>query len=156
MRLSKNTIRQEIEQLVALRIRKGISLSAIEEETKIRVEYLTAIEEGRFEKLPDGVYRINYLKQYAGQIDPFDGGPHFSCRTDDIEIVRGARQVATTIVADADAERPWAIVAVEGPQGFCATGARIEQLSDDEIGISSETQARLGIGDGAAVWMALG
>ena len=70
MALSKNTIRQEIQQLAALRIRKGISLSAIEEETKIRVEYLTAIEEGKFEKLPDGVFRINYLKQYAGQIDP--------------------------------------------------------------------------------------
>ena len=69
MGLSKNTILQEIQQLAALRIRKGISLSAIEEETKIRVEYLSAIEEGKFEKLPDGVYRINYLRQYAGQID---------------------------------------------------------------------------------------
>ena len=55
--------------MAALRIRQGISLSAIEEETKIRVEYLTAIEQGQFEKLPDGVYRINYLRQYAGQID---------------------------------------------------------------------------------------
>ena len=70
MALSKNTIRQEIKQLAALRIRKGISLSAIEAETKIQVEYLTAIEQGHFEKLPDGVYRINYLRQYAGQIDP--------------------------------------------------------------------------------------
>lgn len=70
MGLSKNTIWQEIQQLAALRIRMGISLSAIEEETKIRVEYLSAIEDGKFEKLPDGVYRINYIRQYAGQIDP--------------------------------------------------------------------------------------
>ena len=69
MGLSKNTIRQEITKLAALRIRKGISLAQIEEETRIRVEYLNAIEQGQFEKLPDGVYRINYLKQYAGQID---------------------------------------------------------------------------------------
>jgi hypothetical protein len=69
MGLSRNAIRQEIRQLVALRIRNGISLSVIEEETKIRIEYLTAIEEGRFEHLPDGVYRINYLKQYAARID---------------------------------------------------------------------------------------
>jgi len=70
MGLSKNTIRQEITHLAALRIRKGISLSQIEEQTRIRIEYLHAIEQGQFEKLPDGVYRINYLRQYAEQIDP--------------------------------------------------------------------------------------
>lgn len=69
MGLSRNTIRQEVRLLAALRIRRGISLTAIEEETKIRLEYLTAIEEGKFEKLPDGIFRVNYLRQYAGQID---------------------------------------------------------------------------------------
>ena len=54
MGLSKNTIRQEIETLSELRIRRGISLAAIEEQTRIRAEYLVAIEEGQFEKLPDG------------------------------------------------------------------------------------------------------
>src|ERR1051325_2378239 len=30
---------------------------------------------------------------YAEQIDPFDGGPHFTARTDDIAIVRDAKEV---------------------------------------------------------------
>lgn len=64
------TLEQEIRQLVILRIRKGISLSSIEDETKIRLGYLSAIEEGKFTRLPEGAYRTNYVRQYARLIDP--------------------------------------------------------------------------------------
>jgi len=43
---------------------------------------------------------------YAEQIDPFDGGPHFVARTDDIAIVKGTKQVLVRAVGDADGERP--------------------------------------------------
>ena len=64
------TLEQEIQQLVTLRISKGISLSSIQDETKIRASYLSAIEERNFGRLPEGVYRMNYVRQYARQIDP--------------------------------------------------------------------------------------
>ncbi|MEO7653657.1 MAG: helix-turn-helix transcriptional regulator [Bryobacteraceae bacterium] len=63
------TLEQDIQQLIALRLRKGISLSAIAAETRIRAAYLSAIEAGKFALLPGGAYRINYVRQYAGQID---------------------------------------------------------------------------------------
>ena len=52
---------------------------------------------------------------YAGQIDPFDGGPHFCARTDDITIVQEAQEVPVRTIEHADTERPWAMLAVELP-----------------------------------------
>jgi hypothetical protein len=63
------TLQQEIEHLVQIRIRSGTSLLSIEDKTKIRVAYLRAIEAGDFARLPDGVYRVNYVTQYARAID---------------------------------------------------------------------------------------
>src|SRR6185503_17550338 len=39
--------------------------------------------------------------EYAQQIDPFDGGPHFLANTDPISIVRDAREIEVRTVADA-------------------------------------------------------
>ncbi len=63
-------LKAEILQLSALRLSRGISLEAIAEQTKISVYYLRAIEDWDLAKLPGGVYRDNFLKQYAGAIDP--------------------------------------------------------------------------------------
>ncbi len=54
--------------LAALRAKRGVSLEQIAETTKISVAYLRAIEEGRFELLPGGIYDLNYLRQYARAI----------------------------------------------------------------------------------------
>jgi arginine N-succinyltransferase len=50
--------------------------------------------------------------EYARQIDPFDGGPHFIAETDRITLVRDARQVELTERSEGGAAR-WTIVAVE-------------------------------------------
>ncbi|HEY8143498.1 MAG TPA: arginine N-succinyltransferase [Kofleriaceae bacterium] len=50
--------------------------------------------------------------EYARQIDPFDGGPHFIAETDRITLVRDARQVELAERGDSGAAR-WTIVAVE-------------------------------------------
>jgi hypothetical protein len=59
----------EILQLSALRQSRGISLESIAEKTKISCYYLRAIEDLDFAKLPAGIYRNNFLKQYAAGID---------------------------------------------------------------------------------------
>lgn len=55
--------------LAAARQRRGLSLEDVAAITKIRVYYLQAIEDGTFNKLPHGVYRRSYIRQYAAAID---------------------------------------------------------------------------------------
>lgn len=96
---------------------------------------------------------------YADQIDPFDGGPHFCARTDEITLVREAHQAAVTTVEHADGERPWAVLAVEAPglrPVFRAIGARVIPMSSDAIGITDDARRRLGVEDGQRVWLCFG
>ncbi|HZU24144.1 MAG TPA: helix-turn-helix domain-containing protein [Bryobacteraceae bacterium] len=51
--------------LVEARRNSGISLAQISETTRISMRFLEAIEAGAFEKLPGGVFAINYVRQYA-------------------------------------------------------------------------------------------
>jgi len=93
---------------------------------------------------------------YAEQIDPFDGGPHFAARTDDITLVRDARETTITTVEHADGERPWAVLAVEvagARPGFRAIGARVIPMATDTVGITDEARRRLAIEDGQRVWI---
>jgi cytoskeletal protein RodZ len=55
--------------LITVRRKKGVSLQDISETTKIGVNYLRAIEEGEFAKLPGGIYSTSYIRQYARAID---------------------------------------------------------------------------------------
>ena len=55
-------------RLAELRCRLGITLEEIADATKINVRYLRAIETGRLEELPGGVYRTSYVRQYSEQI----------------------------------------------------------------------------------------
>jgi len=47
----------------SLREKKGISLEEIAETTRININYLSAIEKGKFEYLPAEVYVRSYLRQ---------------------------------------------------------------------------------------------
>jgi arginine N-succinyltransferase len=93
---------------------------------------------------------------YAGQIDPFDGGPHFIAKTDDISIIRHAAQVDVKVVGDADGERPWAVLATEAGNKFRAIGARVIPLSPAVVGITDDARKRLEIEDGQRVWLTYG
>ena len=54
--------------LTGWRNKKGISLSAIADATKISQRYLEAIERGKFRSLPGGAYGVGYIRQYAEAI----------------------------------------------------------------------------------------
>jgi cytoskeletal protein RodZ len=60
--------------LAGVRRNKGLTLKQIAAETRISVAYLEAIEEGRFDKLPGGVYNTSYVRQYARAIDYDEDG----------------------------------------------------------------------------------
>ena len=95
--------------------------------------------------------------EYAQQIDPFDGGPHFVARTDDIAIVRDAAEVE--VKASTDGGRAWAIIAVDTPgqrPHFRSIGTRVTQLAPGVVGVSDDTRRSLGIEDGQKVWLSYG
>ena len=94
---------------------------------------------------------------YAEQIDPFDGGPHFSANTDDISIVRDAREVEVK-TADEGGQRKWAIIGVETPgtrPGFRAIGALVTSSSSAVV-LAEEARNRLGVEVGQKVWLSFG
>jgi arginine N-succinyltransferase len=91
--------------------------------------------------------------EYAQQIDPFDGGPHFIARTDDISLVAASHQARVQRVEATPDDAPWAIVAVDRDREprFQATGARV--LRDgDELTIPGACAALLGLEPGDQVW----
>ncbi|HLK92707.1 MAG TPA: arginine N-succinyltransferase, partial [Polyangia bacterium] len=67
---------------------------------------------------------------YQHRIDPFDGGPHFHARTDDITLVKAVRAVPVADAAqapiDAGGRRQVFLVARERPAPPCFVVARIE------------------------------
>jgi arginine N-succinyltransferase len=96
---------------------------------------------------------------YAGQIDPFDGGPHFTAATDQITVVRDAHEVVLRSGEGGDGRRAWAILGAMRPgarPGFVATGARVTMLDDGAVGVSEDIRRRLGAAVGETVWMAPG
>src|SRR4030095_13037375 len=55
------------------RLERGIELSEVERVTKIRVKFLRAMEEERWEELPEPVYARGFLSAYARYLDLDDG-----------------------------------------------------------------------------------
>lgn len=51
-----------------MRAESGLTLEEIAERTKISMRFLKSIEDEDFERLPGGVYTINYIRQYAAAI----------------------------------------------------------------------------------------
>ena len=64
----KGVASRQYANLTYLREAAGVSLEQISDSTKIGKGFLTAIEEGRFNDLPGGVFTRSYIRQYAAAI----------------------------------------------------------------------------------------
>jgi arginine N-succinyltransferase len=94
---------------------------------------------------------------YAEQIDPFDGGPHFIANTDEITIIRDAEELE--VKGEGVGDHRWAIIAVETPgqrPGFRATGALVTPHGSGNVGLSEDARTRLGVELGQKVWLSYG
>ncbi len=95
---------------------------------------------------------------YAQQIDPFDGGPHFIASTDQITVVREAQEVA--VGDEGGGDHRWAIVGVESPIGgrtqFRAVGTMVTPHGSGGVGLNADARARLGVEIGQKVWLSYG
>src|SRR5882672_3958243 len=47
------------------RLRKGLSIHEVAKATKIRVKFITALEQGEYKKLPSSAYIQGFIKNYA-------------------------------------------------------------------------------------------
>jgi len=57
------------EKLQFFRKKKHLTLEQAEEETKVRLKYLQALEKGNYETLPADVYALGFLAKYADFLD---------------------------------------------------------------------------------------
>lgn len=56
------------EKLYETRIRKSLTLEEIAEKTKIRPQFLVAIEKGEYDKLPSPAYAKGFVRNYASYL----------------------------------------------------------------------------------------
>jgi arginine N-succinyltransferase len=92
--------------------------------------------------------------EYANRIDPFDGGPHFQAKTDDVTLVQQTRHARVVAVEGADDGRPYGIVSSEhdGVPHFTAVGTRFRLIgSGAEIGLPESARQALGVKPGDPV-----
>ncbi len=92
--------------------------------------------------------------EYANKIDPFDGGPHFQARTDDVTLIKQTRKATVVAVDAADEGRPYGIVSSDHPQAphFTAAGTRFRIIgSGAEIGLPAPAREALGVQPGDTV-----
>jgi arginine N-succinyltransferase len=90
--------------------------------------------------------------EYASRIDPFDGGPHFHARTDDISVVRGLRR-ARVALAPAGASGVTVLVAREGeaPPFFLAARLDGAVVAGDTLALPPDSLSALSLAPGDEV-----
>ena len=90
--------------------------------------------------------------EYAERIDPFDGGPHFVAKTDNIVLVKETKKARVVKVSGADDGRPYGLVSVERDHAphFAATGSRF-RLEGSDVGLPEKTMAVLDVKPGDEV-----
>jgi arginine N-succinyltransferase len=92
--------------------------------------------------------------RYAERIDPFDGGPHFLAATEEVTLIRNARVAQIGRAAGARPESR-ALVAKDLGESpfFRAVPCNVQMLDQDQVAVSSEVQAQLGLADGDLVYV---
>jgi arginine N-succinyltransferase len=94
--------------------------------------------------------------EYASRIDPFDGGPHFHCRSDDISSVAASRQVRVRALrAGAETGPTTVLVAATRPAApwFLAARARVTLTpgNPETVDLPEEIAGLLQVGSGDSV-----
>jgi arginine N-succinyltransferase len=92
--------------------------------------------------------------RYAGRVDPFDGGPHFTAATDEVSLVQRSHSARLVkLVRSGDAPKARALVAREPPEPpfFRAVVASYREVAGAEI--DWEAAEHLGAAEGDEVWV---
>jgi arginine N-succinyltransferase len=92
--------------------------------------------------------------EFAGRIDPFDGGPHFVADTRDIRLVKEARRALVAKSSALGKRTVRALVGVErrSRPRFVAVATPV-RLEEDEVLMPAITRRALGVKTGDPVWL---
>ncbi len=94
---------------------------------------------------------------YAHRIDPFDGGPHFTCETDEATIVRSTHRASMSEPLMDEAGLARALVAVEasGPPHFRCVYTPFSESAQPaaDVRITAQAMRHLDVRVGDSVWM---
>lgn len=92
------------------RMRQGLDLSECAAATRIRERYLIAIEDGRFESLPDPAYVSGFVRAYAAHLGVKVDGPERELPVSEVGTAptrpRPVHVSATRITARGVGQRP--------------------------------------------------
>ena len=90
--------------------------------------------------------------EYANRIDPFDGGPHFIAKTDDITLVKTSRTARVVPLPANEEGTQGGLVSIERDRAphFSACGSRF-RLEGTDVGLPAATMKQLGLAAGDSV-----
>jgi arginine N-succinyltransferase len=88
---------------------------------------------------------------YADRVDPFDGGPHFIARTDEVSLVRGAREVSVEVGAVAAGQSFLVARQTDQPPFFVAVLTNC-QADADGLVVGPAVGEVLGVQAGDRIW----
>jgi arginine N-succinyltransferase len=90
--------------------------------------------------------------RYANRVDPFDGGPEFRARTDEITLVQLSATGPVGVVAPVPADAKQHIVLVERAAKPYVLGVRTPAVRGPELTIPPEAAEAIGVRVGDHVW----
>lgn len=92
--------------------------------------------------------------RYAERVDPFDGGPHFTCPTDEVTLVQRASKlrIETLVPDETIKERALAAREHEAAPYFHAVLAPCKATGDDACLLGEAAAKHLGLAAGDSVW----
>lgn len=85
--------------------------------------------------------------KFLGQIDPFDAGPYYGAKVEDLIPVKEFRTLSVVAGEPDVANKPLYLVAREGPEGFRAVQARVI-VKARHLAVTPEVLKALGISEG--------
>jgi arginine N-succinyltransferase len=88
---------------------------------------------------------------YADRVDPFDGGPHFIAPTDDVSLVRGARELGVAVGTVA-AGQPFLVARQTGQPPFFVALLTSCQADADGLVVGPAVADALGVQTGDRIW----
>jgi arginine N-succinyltransferase len=91
--------------------------------------------------------------RYAKRVDPFDGGPHFVAKTDEVTVVRSfvhGRARATSVDGSSTA-RPMLLARLSEVEPFVRAVSTSVVVSGEDLGVEEDVLVQLGAGDGEEV-----
>ncbi len=87
--------------------------------------------------------------QYANRVDPFDGGPHFTAKTDEVTVIRNHRALAARVLDSATvATAPFLVATLSSGAPFVRAVSAHGSVTGNEISLDASVLEHLQVATG--------